>query len=306
MVFVHSLKNFLKGLGYYFTPLGVCVLTLVTSFALTVPGMIDTARNTFDAIAAKLGSASYDWGAAQSFLFGQLFAQDWSQASSFLSFDWLLGILKQTVVAIFGTQAIVPEVLELLQTGLWGIAFLLVINVVAGVLSVFVGFIWLKVAMRKRVTDANMVRVILVSILDGLIFVGFLILVFFIYDKTKTAAIVTAIIAGLLLVFGSVFEAYLFYGVKKVKLRQVFSPKALVQLFLADIIIAGLAVGLSLLLYSQTNIVVAFSVAIPFVEVCLCVISINAEGMVADFVKKGKLEKKAESAQEKERNQAAS
>lgn len=298
MIIVRCLKNYLKGLGYYFTPLGVITLCLLIAISIAVPHMIQVVKDAFDAVSKELGGVTYDWDAAKEFVMGQIFANDWSQAGTFLSPEWFKNVLQEAMKVTFHTEELIPAIQNIILNAIMEIQMDLIMIAVSFFIGFILGFIILRVQMRKRITEAGFIRVFLVSLFDAFIVGGLALLIYFIQEKSQAGGIVMIIIGTVIVLLGSIIEAYLFYGIKRAKLKQVFSPKSFLFLLIGDILVIGITIGVGFLCH-LANMVIFITIFFPFVEIALCVLTINAEGMVMDFVRENKLEKKIEKRIEK-------
>ena len=287
-----SLKNFFKSLGFYFIPLGIMAFFIVICLAHIVPEGIEIVKGTYLAIAARIGSTTIDWNEIQPILLSKVMGLINEDPTSILNNpDQLINILQETATDAFGPT--IGDVTTVCKDCLTQLSYLLIRLVVVAIVSIFIGFITLKVLLRKYLTDSNIFKAILVSILDALVIVGiFVLITYLLAIDNKTLFWIALILTIIGVFFISLLEAYLFYGIRKVKFTKIFNIKNFFLLILADLIQIVLAVGVFFLTRLIPDAFVSYFVLVPFLELVICIIGLNAETYAREEVKKAKIERK--------------
>ena len=291
-------KNFFKSLLFYFIPLGVMAFFVVLYLASAIPSSINLVKDTFQQIATKVAAQTYDWNQVSSILLSkgmEIYSDPTMLASLLGDSSQLVNLLKDTAMEAFGIESLTEEVVALLQNLVYELAFKLIGLVIIVILGVFFGFVFLEVVLRRFLTNVNMFKAILISLLNGIIGIGIFILLGYLNIQNLQVAmwiiLVVAILAALLL---SLVEAYLFYGIKKVRFLQVLNFKTIFTLLLGNVICIALCVGICLACSLIPSVFTRFFVMIPFMMLTLCVIELNAGAYVSKLVGENKIDKRVQ------------
>ena len=295
----NCLKNFFKSIWLYFIPLGVIALFVAIGLSVFIPNCVNLVSGTFKQISEKLQQTSFDWNAVQQLIIGKFFeySGDPGKLSELVSSpEALTALLKEVVNEAFGVSTLSDDIINLVRDCANQIILQVVGLVIIFVVSVIVGFLFLKIALRKYLTDRNSFKVILVSILDGIVFGAMVYLFIYLMNHvSEGAAWAVGISVGLVLLFIiPLIEAYLFYGIRKVKFTQVLNFKTFFGLIVGDIIILALGGGLCFLLYLIPNRVLAIIVIVPLAELLVCVLGLNCETYVIKVAEDNKIDKRIE------------
>ena len=292
-----SIKNFFKSLGFYFIPLGVMAFFIIIYLAFMVPAIVGDVRTTFQAIAEKIGTVEFNWEQVQGVVMSKIFkyAADPGALMGLASNpEAIINLLKDTVIEAFGVKEVTNEIVALIQECVTGISMRLVMLLIVMILSFIAGFVVLEVLLRRYLTDINMIKSILVSILNAILVAGVLVLLTYLYMNNEVAMWIVIVVAVVIAIFGTLFEAYLFYGVRKVKFTKVINIKNVFTLILGTAISGALFVGLICLCLLIPSRFIGVFVMIPFVELGLCVLELNCCAYVSAMAKEGKIDKRIE------------
>lgn len=292
-----SIKNFFKSLGFYFIPLGVMAFFIIIYLAFMVPSIVGDVRTTFQAIAEKLGTVEFNWEQVQGVVMSKIFeyAADPGALMGLASNpDLIINLLKDTVMEAFGVQEVTNEIIALIQNCVASISMRLVMLLIVMILSFIAGFVVLEVLLRRYLTEINMIKSILVSILNAILVAGVLVLLTYLYSNNEVAMWIVIVVAAIFAIFGTLLEAYLFYGVRKVKFTKVINIKNIFTLILGTAISGGLFVGLICLCLLIPSRFVGIFIMIPFVELGLCVLELNACAYVSSMAKENKIDKRVQ------------
>lgn len=297
-----SIKNFFKSLGFYFIPLGVMAFCLMICLSIAIPHMISVVKGAYQSISTSIGQTSFDWNAIQSALIAKFmeYASDMSKAMALISSpEGIVNLLKEIAMETFGLESLTNEIIATLEKAVMEVISDLVAIFASLVIGLFLGFIFLKIIIRRYLANTNMIKAFLISIVDALVFTGVIVLLSYLKVNNEVWMWVTIVLVVLGVLLISQFEAYLFYGVGKVKFLKVVNIKNTITLLIGDLIdiIFGVAVGV--VIYLTMNPITAILVIIPFVMLIVCVLGINAETYTSQLVSEKKIDKRIEKEIEK-------
>lgn len=279
--------NYLKSLKCFFTPIGVVFFGIMLGLSAFIPGVINAVKALFDGVSELLGNIPFDFNAVKDALFSSVTTMDWSNPAETVSViaseEWLVSTFMNCINAFFGdTTAIAESLNELLSKCAGDIIKYILISIVWNIAAFIFGFYFTRRQIKKDIAK----RKIRYDILNAVINIAMFLLCVRLMSEWKGSIYVSVIIS--LLIFGIValIEAYLSQGGKKVKFFKVVNPWNVLALFVTDIIIAAIAVGLALIVWKASNFILAFFVGISTIEIAIMVISLNSDSYVAGLVKK--------------------
>ncbi|MBE6141878.1 MAG: hypothetical protein E7175_03470 [Erysipelotrichaceae bacterium] len=297
-----SIKNFFKSLGFYFIPLGVMAFCLMICLSITIPHMIGVVKGAYQSISTSIGQTSFDWNAIQSALIAKFmeYASDIGKAMALISSpEGIVNLLKEIAMETFGLESLTNEIVATLENAVIEVMSDLVAIFASLVIGLFLGFIFLKIIIRRYLANTNMFKAFLISIVDALVFTGVMILLSYLKVNNEVWMWVTIalVVLGVLLI--SQFEAYLFYGVGKVKFLKVVNIKNTITLLIGDLIDIIFGIGVSVAIYLTMNPITAILVIIPFAMLIVCILGINAETYTSQLVFENKIDKRIDKEIEK-------
>ena len=301
-----SIKNFFKSLGFYFIPLGVMAFCLMICLSIAIPHMIGVVKGAYQSISTSIGQTTFDWTAIQSALIAKFmeYSSDMSKAMALISSpEGIVNLLKEIAMETFGLETLTNEIVATLQNAVSQVMSDLVAILASLIIGLFLGFIFLKIIIRRYLANTNMIKAFLISIVDALIFTGVIILLS--YLKVSSEAwmwvVIVLVVIGVLLI--SQFEAYLFYGVGRVKFLKVVNIKNTITLLIGDLIDIIFGIIVAIVIYLTMNPLTATLVIIPFVMLIICILGINAETYTSQLVFENKIDKRVDKEIEKRTNE---
>ena len=138
-----------------------------------------------------------------------------------------------------------------------------------------------------------MIKAILISLLHGVLAVLIFILLSYLnINDMQVAGWVIFVISLLGVLIVSLLEAYLFYGIRKVKFFKVINFKTIFTLLIGNLIDIVLCIGIILLCTLIPNSFSRVFVIIPFIELTVCVLALNADAYVAKLAGINKIDEK--------------
>ena len=301
-----SIKNFFKSLGFYFIPLGVMAFCLMICLSIAIPHMIGVVKGAYQSISTSIGQTTFDWTAIQSALIAKFmeYSTDMSKAMALISSpEGIVSLLKEIAMETFGLESLTNEIVATLQNAVSQVMSDLVAILASLIIGLFLGFIFLKIIIRRYLANTNMLKAFFISIVDALIFTGVIILLS--YLKVSSEAwmwvVIVLVVIGVLLI--SQFEAYLFYGVGRVKFLKVVNIKNTITLLIGDLIDIIFGIIVAVVIYLTMNPLTATLVIIPFVMLIVCILGINAETYTSQLVFENKIDKRVDKEIEKRSNE---
>ncbi|MBR0439624.1 MAG: hypothetical protein IJK27_02535 [Bacilli bacterium] len=284
MLFKTGLKNYFKSMKHYFVPLGIFALFVIFSLTTAIPMMVNAVKVLFNECGKIVSKGQFDWLEIFSELSDQVAAVDWSDfnkgVATVSSRTWLYDTLTKVLSTVFKEEDIVKTFGDLIQNCIGTIYAAFAIIIAFFFIGIFVGFFVIKILVRKTVTRKNILKVILFSLVDAIIVTGLLV-IFSLFNRLPTwANILLSIIFFLMVGFFTLFEAYLFYGLKKIKLKEVVNFKDLVLLYVTDLVILVIGVLICVALFFIFNLIFALFVILPIAEITISILGVNAEGYV--------------------------
>ena len=285
-----NLKKYLRCHKYYFVPLGILSIFVVIGLTVSVNGIVVCLKDFFTQVGEMAKNVKLDWNVIWQTLLSEMSKIDYAQTaeqliSSVTSSDWLTNLLKAVVKAIFGEE-IAQQAVGLIQTTIQSIMMWLTVFFALFLIGLVVGFLVLKILVRKELTKVKVGKLILFAVLDSLFWGAIIMLLTFLTSSNKVVSIIVMIVFIISLMFICLLEGYLFYGIKKVKFKEAMKVRNVLTLYLISLIIIAIAASIVALLFLIFNPVIAIYIGFPFVEIAIASISLIAESYVVELVEK--------------------
>lgn len=287
-----SIKNFFVHLKFLFTPLGTLALGVALGLSVLVPGVMHAVQDLAATVAEITGNVEFDFEALWGCLVDAVTALDWNDPSVALGTltdgGWLSTTLGNCIQSLIPNSEVFAEEL--------GVA------VVATVASIAVGFVALilctllgmigghfltKFLVRRSMARRAWWKYFLVVLLDGVLSLGVLLAVLWLYALWTPSLIFSAVFVLLLLCCCSLIEAYIVHGWKKTDWKRIINIGNVCKLLLSNVIVFAITVAMifvGLLLFGS---VAGSLLAFAFLEIMACVAGLNAEAYVKDVVADG-------------------
>ena len=303
-VIKNCLKNLFVNLKYYFVPLGISAFFIIIGLSVGIPAVVGSIKETFNGIAAKLGSVEFDWLSALNKIFEKVTSIDQSKGldsvlATVSDKDWLISALTDVAKALFGDSISGDEIVNLIrncaQTIVSAFSYILIMAVIGFIVSFFV----IMVAVRKSMTKTGWIKAILFSIVDTALFFLFA----WIYIKVNPSQgwvktlINIAYLIGIIIF--SFVESFIFHGIKKLKLKEVLNLKNMLFWLIGNTLTLLIGIGLTIIPVVVVPWYGGIVLAIPFIEIVFLVIHMNAEGYIGQLANEKKQQTKAKKVEEK-------
>ena len=278
----NSFKTFLKSIEYYFTPLGVIVFIVLLTLGILYPQMEATITNAYQQVATKIGDVSINTDLLSGYLINKF--SDLSNTSEIFNPDNLINIFLEGLKVSTGIEEVGQDIIDILSNAADQLIGNLITILIFSFLSVFISFVLLIVLLRRRVTDCSFIYATIISLIQGLFLVGFMVLLSYLLDKNRDLTIAITVIAIVIFVFTSIFFSYLFFGRKKIAFRQLFSLKTYFAYLLSSIIVIGIGIGLWFGLKPVLDSFIFYLIMVPLIELVVCLVIINGETTISYLI----------------------
>ena len=286
-----GILDYLKCLKYYFVPLGILSIFTLIGFYSCITGLNAVIKDFFVRAAEMAKAAKIDWNGIYQACIGEIAKVDYAAGlnavfAQVTSREWLVNALTTVCKFAFGETLTVEQITGLLTQIVAAIVQQLLIFVVLVIIGAVVGYIVTRVLVRRELTKVKIGKLILYSILNALFWVGLLFLFNFIGTLNRVVSLVLLVIFLLSLPFFCLVEAYLFYGIKKIKFSKAANIKNVLIVYLISLIILAITAVTVVILILLFGIFIGLYIALPFIEIGIIAISLSAESYVVNLIEK--------------------
>ena len=316
-IFKRSIINFLKGLKYIFTPIGILSLSIIIGFSIAIPNIISSVMSMVNQVSVIVQGYQVDWDTVSGNFYAYIMSLDYSQPEvliqNFTDTNYLFETLKTILGQIFPTMEADAAVIgEIIQQTITAILFNIMLIFVWLVIGIVAGYIVVRLEIKGELAHHSVWKFILSLLIDSVLTILVIYLAVEAFSAFKSLGflfLVLLIIAHLAL---TLLESYLFYGKGRIPFKKAFSFKNIIFLLIANTLLVAAGIGFILLINLLDWIVVTVIMAISIFEVDHSVIMANAQSYVVYLAgddlantvvkqrkKEAKAAKKAEKAQKK-------
>lgn len=285
-----NLKKYLRCHKYYFVPLGILSIFVVIGLTASISGIISELKLFFNQVSELAKNVKLDWNVIWQTLLSEMSKLDYTQTFNELvntvtSSGWLTNLLTAVVKAIFGEET-AQQAVGLIQTTIQSLLMWVTAFFVLSLIGLVVGFLVVKILVRKELTKVKVGKLILFAVLDSLFWGLLIMLMTYLSSINKVVSLIVTIVFVISLMFICLLEGYLFYGIKKVKFKEVMKVRNVLILYLISLIIIAIAASIVAILFLIFNPIIAIYIGFPFVEIAIASISLIAESYVVELVEK--------------------
>ena len=286
-IFKQTLKNYLKGLRFVFTPIGIVSIFVIIGFSIMIPGILNACKTMVEQVAKELSEIKIDWKEVGGEFVAFLKGLDWKNPSSVIA-QFNADYLKTHFLDIL--RNVYPEIdtkIEAISTAVNNCVAMIGMYIAIFIILIVVGFVvgyfvtrWL---IRRDIAHRKWFFAILFAIVDAIICVIVLYAASKLYKSmgNNYIWILGLILLGLSIY--SLFEAWLIQGIKKVKLGKVLNIKNVIFLILGHITIILIGLVATFLISLAKMPVLTIVIALSLFVVTQVVITFNAEGYVREL-----------------------
>ncbi len=286
-----GLLDFLKCLKYYFVPLGILSIFTLMGLSIGISGITSTIKSFIEEVAkiTEQTMNSFDWNKVWDSLLSEISKIDFNKGFNYVvslvfSSDWLTSTLGNVAKAAFGDSITIEQITALIASTVTMIVMYIVIFLVMIVVGIVVGIFVIKLLLRKELTKVNVRKLILFTLLDALFWFAIIAVLNIVGSLLSWLNIVLTILLVLGFAFICLWEGYLFYARGKIPFKKVTNIKNVLKLYLIELIILAITIAVSAFLMLIFNIFIGFYIALPFIEIGIIAISLEAENYVVNLV----------------------
>jgi len=286
-----GLLDFLRCLKFFFVPLGILSIFTLMGLVSCVTGISTSIKEFVNGAKELVGNIHIDWTGIKTTFVNNVIEVYYSDGlqegiKTIASSEWLKHTLSEVLKVAFGDSLSIDQVEGLVTTAISGIVMSIIFLFIMFILGIVVGIFVLKLLIRKQMTHIKIGRLILYSILDAFFWLLVILLVIALSKINKVFNVIVLVVFILSFGFICLSEGYLFYGIKKIKYRQVMNPINVLKLYAIELLILAITAVLTLLCVLLFKRVVGIYIALPFVEIGVLSISSTAESYVVHMVEK--------------------
>ena len=213
------------------------------------------------------------------------FSEDFSAAlSKLMSQEWITNTLMTVAKEAFGDSVSFEQIGEVLSQALGSIVTFIVIFFAMVVIGVVAGIFVVKLLLRKELTRVKIGKLILYTLLDALFWLAYIIVANLLGSIAAWVSILFLIITILAFTFICLIEGYLFYAIKKIPFKKVVHIKNVLKLYVIELMVFAITAVISVLAILIFGILVGLYIALPFIEIGIIAIGLQAENYVVNMV----------------------
>lgn len=285
-----SLKNFLKNLKYFFTPLGTLFLGIVVGLSVLLPGLSSIITNLGDEAKELLNNTSLNFDALGNTIINEISKLNWASVDealkTILNKEWLYQVIDKSLRALAGDYgAVSAEIQRLIVDTINSFTPLLVTFVFFSLCGLFGGYFLTRMLVRKEIASRSFKKFILATLVDAFLTMTLISFGLWLLTIWSPSIYITVIVSVLLFGMLSLLEAYLSQAKKNIKFEQIVNLKNSINLLISNIIICLIVLFLIVIISYFFNFILGFFIGISLLEIAFSIISLNAESYVKDLAK---------------------
>ena len=284
-----GLKNYLKNLKYFFTPLGTIALGVVFGLSLGIPIVLNSLSNLIDMIVKISENTQIQLRDLINGIWERIDALNWGEPLKALGTIFDRGWLTDAVNNCLNSISLDVSKLEnYINSCIDNIEFAFKIFILFSILGFIGGYFLTKWLIRREIAKRALWKYFLKSFVDSLLSATLVSCCIWILIIWKPSIFISTLIALTLFGFIQLLEAYIIHAWKKVEVKKVINLKNIAKLFCSDILIFVLATVLVGIVIAITNTLVGLFVGIALIAIAFIVIELNAEAYVKSVAGVGK------------------
>lgn len=293
-----GLKNYFINLKYYFTPLGMFALGVVLSLAIALPVISNSVHGLVDFV-TSIDGVQLDFSAFLHKISDAVLDLNWRNPAGAIATifkaDWLSKTFSDSIFAlVHDVEPVAEQILEKINSCVSSIKYAAVIVVVFALVGIIGGFFLTKFLVRREIAKRAFWKIFLSSLFNAVVTAAVPLLSLYLGLLWKPAGYFVIVLIPLLAGFILLIEAYIIQGWKKVKAKEVITPKNSAKLILANILILLISSVITSVISAITGELVGLLAGLPFVEIAFIVCGLNAESYVKEIADRATTEKQSE------------
>lgn len=283
-----GLKNYVKNLKYFFTPLGALALGVVFGLSIGLPIVLKSLSDLLDMVVQISQNTQIRFQDLIAGIIDKVDSLDWDNPIKALSIlldrtwltDTISGCVESISIDMAQLESYINGCIDDIVVALRIFIFFVILGFVGG-------YFITKWLIRREIAKRALWKYFLVSFVDSLLSATLVSFCLWILALWRPSIFISTLVSMML--FGSIqlFEAYIVHAWKKVDIKKVINVKNIAKLYLVDILIFAIAVVLVGIVIAITNTLVGLFVGIALIEIAFIIIGLNAEAYVknvADIV----------------------
>ncbi len=281
----NSIRNYFQSLKHFFTPLGTMFLGMMIGISILIPGIIAAATELASGIEELAEHVNLDFELLWQNLWNSVTALDWNDPlgafQTLLSPEWIHDVLTQELSAILGTDfetftARIAELVGMFTASVFAYIFVFFLFWVLGFIA---GFILIRFLIRRSIARRSIWKFVLSTVISSVLSALLVGLCLWVYTLWQSSIYISFILILLLVGVFAFLQAYLLYGIKKVRFADVVNLKNIGLYFLSNVIIFFVSVLFTLIAVAINSLMGLF-VGLSIIEIAIIVVSLNAESYV--------------------------
>ena len=245
-----TIKSYLSNLKFIFTPIGVLTVFIIVALSIVYHNVAGAVTNLINTIQKIMEASSSDISAAGGAIYERAAQLDWNNLEEAMkivtSEEWLTETLNAGAKAAFPeSENLTEEIAASINACVDAVVANIYVLIILTATGVVVGFAILKFIITKNMVKRTFWQALLRTVIHTILNATIVALIIYIISLFKVGLIVNLIVTFSIYSVLSIFEAYLFNGIKKVPFKKVFNFKGIALLILSSILVIGFTVGLS-------------------------------------------------------------
>lgn len=289
-----SIKNYFQSLKHFFTPLGTMFLGMMIGISILVPGIISAASELAGGIEELADHVNLDFNLLGENLWNTVLSLDWNDPlgafKTMLSWEWINDALSNALAAILGTdlETFATRIGELVGMFTASVVAYIIVFFLFWILGFIAGFILIRFLIRRSIARRSVWKFVLSTVIGSVLSALLVALCLWIYTLWQSSIYISAIIILLLVGLFAFLQAYLLYGIKKVRFTEVVNLKNIGFYLLSNVIIFAVSICFTLIALAVNSLMGLF-VGLSLIEIAIIVINLNAESYVQELAAKADL-----------------
>lgn len=276
-----GLKNYVKNLKYFFTPLGALALGVVFGLSIGLPIVLKSLSDLLDMVVQISQNTQIRFQDLIAGIIDKVDSLDWDNPIKALSIlldrtwltDTISGCVESISIDMAQLESYINGCIDDIVVALRIFIFFVILGFVGG-------YFITKWLIRREIAKRALWKYFLVSFVDSLLSATLVSFCLWILALWRPSIFISTLVSMML--FGSIqlFEAYIVHAWKKVDIKKVINVKNIAKLYLVDILIFAIAVVFVGIVIAITNTLVGLFVGIALIEIAFIIIGLNAEAYV--------------------------
>ncbi len=287
-------NNYLKGLQYFFTPLGTLFLGFVLGVSIFLPGVNHSLKELTAQINHLSDEIILDWNSLKNSLLDAFIALDYSHPIEILNtitnkqwFNETLNHCLSSLITDYSSYSI--DIKIYVNDALRQMMKYFIILILCVSLGLFSGYFLCRVLLRSKIAKRALWKFFMIFLIDSILSITIISLCLYFIKLWIPNVLLATFISTLLYSYLSLFEAYIVHAWKKTNILKILNFRNAFQLLLSNLIIYFFTTCIIGIIVLITNFLFGLVIGIALMEIGFIIISLNAESYVKEFVLQEKM-----------------